>query len=431
MALLEPAAGAVEAPRLPVLPDAGALNSAHGRMAAADAMALAVRELFPGRIALVSSFGAESAVLLHLLAMVDRTVPVVFLDTGRLFAETLQYRTRLTELLGLTDVRTIRPDPERVLAKDPHRALWMTNPDLCCHIRKTEPLRRAIEGFDAWFTGRKRFQNAVRANLPLFEAEGPRIKVNPLADWSSADLAAYAERHGLPAHPLMAEGYPSIGCVPCTSRVRPGEDGRAGRWRGLDKTECGIHVALGIDGGGAEPRPRGSDTSSEASMPLWKDGKFLEDSWTAVADDAPLPEGRAAVSERDELAARNTPLALLIPPGSDWRDVVPDLARFPVIVLPIEKYGDGRAYSIARLLRERDGYKGELRVTGPYIIDQVPLMRRCGIDAFETNDPILVAAFERGVWPEVKEYLQPAIEGGAEVPAGTRPWQRRRRAAAP
>jgi phosphoadenosine phosphosulfate reductase len=250
MALLEPAAAAVEAERLPAALDAEALNAAHGALAAADVMALAVRGLFPGRIALVSSFGAESAVLLHLLATVDRSVPVIFLDTGRLFVETLQYRTRLVDLLGLTDVRSVQPDPERLLARDPHRALWMTNPDLCCHIRKTEPLERAIAGFDAWFTGRKRFQNAIRAGLPLFEAEGARIKVNPLATWSSADLKAYMARHDLPPHPLVAEGYPSIGCVPCTSRVRPGEDERAGRWRGLDKTECGIHVALEIDGSG-------------------------------------------------------------------------------------------------------------------------------------------------------------------------------------
>jgi phosphoadenosine phosphosulfate reductase len=171
----------------------------------------------------------------------------------------------------------------------------------------------------------------------------------------------------------------------------------------------------------------------EARMPLWKDGNFVEDAWPVVADDAPLPDGRAVVSlkrwraEREALAARNAPLGLLIPPGSDWRDVAADLARFPVIVLPIEKYGDGRAYSIARLLRGRDGYKGELRATGPYIIDQVPLMRRCGIDAFETSDPILLAAFRKGEWPEVPHYLQPVLDDGSEVAPGTRPWRRQRR----
>jgi phosphoadenosine phosphosulfate reductase len=227
-----------------------ALNLRHGQSDAHAAISLAVDELFPERIALVSSFGAESAVLLHMLAEIDRNVPVIFLDTGRLFAETLEYRTQLTDRLGLSDVRTVLPDPDRLAAKDPHRALWMTNPDLCCYIRKTEPLQRALTGFDAWLTGRKRFQNAVRAELPLFEADGERIKVNPLASWSADDLHAYMARHDLPEHPLVTKGYPSIGCVPCTTRVLPGEDQRAGRWRGLDKTECGIHTDLEIDGSG-------------------------------------------------------------------------------------------------------------------------------------------------------------------------------------
>jgi phosphoadenosine phosphosulfate reductase len=226
------------------------LNARFGRLDARDAIALTSGELFPGRNALVSSFGADSAVLLHLVADVDRSIPVIFLDTGRLFAETLEYRTRLTEQLGLTDVRTVAPDPGRLAENDPHRALWMTNPDLCCQIRKAEPLERALDGIDAWFTGRKRFQNAQRAALRLFEADGARIKVNPLASWSIVELKAYAERHDLPEHPLVAKGYPSIGCVPCTSRVAVGEDQRAGRWRGLSKTECGIHVPSEADGSG-------------------------------------------------------------------------------------------------------------------------------------------------------------------------------------
>jgi phosphoadenosine phosphosulfate reductase len=240
----------VAAPADEARTEAARLNGRYGELDAHDVIALAVETLFRDRVALVSSFGAESAVLLHLLSEVDPNVPVIFLDTGRLFAETLEYRTLLTGRLGLTDVRSVTPDPERLASNDPHRALWMTKPDLCCHIRKTEPLQRALTGFDAWFTGRKRFQNAQRAALGLFEADGERIKVNPLASWSIVDLKAYAERHGLPEHPLVAKGYPSIGCVPCTSRVAVGEDIRAGRWRGLDKTECGIHMPLETDGSG-------------------------------------------------------------------------------------------------------------------------------------------------------------------------------------
>ncbi|HMN88121.1 MAG TPA: DUF934 domain-containing protein [Bauldia sp.] len=168
-------------------------------------------------------------------------------------------------------------------------------------------------------------------------------------------------------------------------------------------------------------------------MPLWKNGAFIEDGWAVVADDAPVPSDAPAIvtlkrwrDGRAELAERNAPLGLLIAPGNDWSDVVADLDRFPVVVVTIPKYADGRAFSIARLLRERDGYKGEIRAVGTYIIDQVPFMRRVGIDAFQTDDPVLVRAFETGEWPEVKEYLQPAWAGDGEVPAGTRPWTRKR-----
>ncbi len=174
-------------------------------------------------------------------------------------------------------------------------------------------------------------------------------------------------------------------------------------------------------------------TVADNRMPLWKDGKFVEDPWQVVADDAPLPvDGKAIVTserwraERPTLAVRNEPLGLLIRPGGKWTDIIADLARFPVIVLPIEKYADGRAFSVARLLRERDGYKGEIRATGPYIIDQVPFMRRVGIDAFETSDPALIRAFETGEWPEVPHYLQPALDDGNERAPGTRPWRRQR-----
>ena len=238
------------APESPTRAEAAALNARYRGKKATDIIEAAVGELFAGRVAMVSSFGAESAVLLHLLSEVDRNVPVLFINTGRLFPETIEYRAKLAERLGLTDVRNIGPEPSRVAELDPIRALWMTDPDLCCHIRKTEPLTRGLTGFDAWFTGRKRFQSAVRARLDFFEPDGPRIKVNPLAEWSPADLLEYASIHDLPPHPLTAKGFPSIGCVPCTTKVMPGEDARAGRWRGLSKTECGIHADLEANGSG-------------------------------------------------------------------------------------------------------------------------------------------------------------------------------------
>ncbi|MFV0474679.1 MAG: phosphoadenylyl-sulfate reductase [Pikeienuella sp.] len=199
-----------------------------------------------GRIALVSSFGAESVALIHLVAAVDPATPVIFLDTEMLFPETLAYQRRIARDLGLSDMRVIHPDPAGIATCDPAGALHKTDTDACCHIRKTAPLRRALAGFDGWITGRKRFQNAARAALPRFETdEEGRLKLNPLADWGPEEIRAYLKTHELPPHPLVAKGYPSIGCAPCTSPVRPGEDPRAGRWRGTDKTECGIHI---IDG---------------------------------------------------------------------------------------------------------------------------------------------------------------------------------------
>lgn len=218
---------------------------------AREVIAAAIETLFRGRITLVSSFGADSAVLLHLLSEVDRSTPVTFIDTGQLFEETLRYRDQLVERLRLTDVRTITPDAERLQRHDPENFLWQSDTSLCCKIRKVLPLAEALTDFPAWISGRKRFQNALRAELPLFEADGVRIKVNPLAEWSSKDVRDYAEVRGLPEHPLVKHGFLSIGCAPCTSRVKPGEDARAGRWRGQDKTECGIHMSNALENEGS------------------------------------------------------------------------------------------------------------------------------------------------------------------------------------
>jgi phosphoadenosine phosphosulfate reductase len=217
------------------------------RYAGSDALTIlrhVIQDAFPGRIALVSSFGAESAVLLDLVARIDKATPIVFLDTGKLFGETLRYRDQLVARLGLTGMRVIRPDEAALQAEDPEGVLWLKQPNRCCFVRKVEPLRRALEGFDAWITGRKRFQGGLRGDLRLFEVDAGRIKVNPLAGWTKADLDDYFAKHNLPRHPLEADGFLSIGCMPCTDRVAPDEDVRAGRWRGTDKTECGIHLSL-------------------------------------------------------------------------------------------------------------------------------------------------------------------------------------------
>lgn len=225
--------------------DAERLNRLFASATTQEWLGAVLRDKLAGELAVVSSFGAESAVLLHLVASIAPDTAVLFLDTGKHFPATLEYRDLLVERLGLTNLQILRPDPVVLAARDDNGLRWSYDPDGCCEIRKVEPLARALETFDGSITGRKAFQAATRANLPRFEldksdAQG-RLKINPLIDWSAEDVATYFELHDLPPHPLVAEGYPSIGCSPCTSKVAPGEDPRSGRWKGWDKTECGIH----------------------------------------------------------------------------------------------------------------------------------------------------------------------------------------------
>ena len=225
--------------------DAVRLNRMFRGSSTHDMLTSVIRDNLAGELAIVSSFGAESAVLLHLIAQVDPNIPVLFLDTGKHFAETIEYRDELVAKVGLTNLQILTPDEGELAANDETGLRGSYDPDGCCEIRKVRPLEKALARFDASFTGRKAFQSATRANLPRFEvdtgdAQG-RLKINPLIDWSAQDIAAYFEEHDLPRHPLVARGFPSIGCEPCTHKVAPGEDPRSGRWKGWDKTECGIH----------------------------------------------------------------------------------------------------------------------------------------------------------------------------------------------
>lgn len=214
------------------------------RLDGSDGVAIlhrAIQHEFAGRIAVTSSFGAESAVLLAMVAEVDPYVPVLFLDTGQHFPETLAYRAELTERLGLRDVRDIRPATDTTSHADPEGVLWQFDADACCRLRKVVPLQSAIAPFAAWVTGRKRGQSRLRQNLLFREQEGAQVKINPLADWTAEQVEAERLRRDLPAHPLVRHGYFSIGCGPCTRPVAGGQDRRAGRWAGSAKTECGIH----------------------------------------------------------------------------------------------------------------------------------------------------------------------------------------------
>ncbi|HEX9807367.1 MAG TPA: phosphoadenylyl-sulfate reductase [Alteraurantiacibacter sp.] len=225
--------------------DAIRLNRMFRAADTGEVLEAVLKDRIAGDVAVVSSFGAESAVLLHLVAQVAPATPVLFLETGKHFPETLAYRDKLVSDLGLTSLQNLTPDADDLAKRDENGLRWSWDPDGCCEIRKVKPLAKALNGFDASLTGRKSFQTSDRANLPRFEIDYTdplgRLKVNPLIDWSMADIEAYFEEHSLPRHPLVALGYPSIGCSPCTSKVAAGEDPRSGRWAGFEKTECGIH----------------------------------------------------------------------------------------------------------------------------------------------------------------------------------------------
>jgi phosphoadenosine phosphosulfate reductase len=234
-------------PADPLQAKVDALNARYRHHSATAVIDASLRDPQAGRIALVSSFGAESVVLLHLASMVDRNIPVLFVDTEMLFAQTLVYQQELAERLHLQNLHIIRASDATLNAEDPDGTLHRRDTDACCALRKTRPLQKALRGYDGWITGRKRFQSGTRATLDFFEVEEftGRIKVNPLAHWAPEDVRAYMEENRLPRHPLVAKGYPSIGCAPCTSPVKHGEDPRSGRWRGQDKDECGIHFVNG------------------------------------------------------------------------------------------------------------------------------------------------------------------------------------------
>jgi phosphoadenosine phosphosulfate reductase len=207
-----------------------------------DLIKAVVRD-YAGRAALVSSFGAESSVLLHMVSEIDAGLPIIFLDTEKLFPETLDYRDALIAELGLTNVRVVRPDPNDVKIWDPDGDLNRQSTDQCCHIRKTVPLEKALGDFDVMISGRKRFHGAARAGLDFVSVQDGRLKVEPLAGFSALDLQSYMVNHHLPSHPLRLRGYLSIGCAPCTVRGGTAENPRSGRWAGSDKTECGIHFS--------------------------------------------------------------------------------------------------------------------------------------------------------------------------------------------
>lgn len=400
-----------------------ALNGMFDERDALGVLRQAATDLLHGDMAVVSSFGADSVVLLHLVAEVDADIPVLFLETGKHFAETLEYVETLRSRLGLTDVRTLRPDPADLARFDPEGTLWESDPDSCCHIRKTEPLDEALEAFSGWVTGRKRFQTAERGVLPHFElTSDDRIKVNPLAYWTEEDIARYKVAHDLPEHPLFEAGYRSVGCAPCTSAVAAGENARAGRWRGFDKSECGIH--FDVNGRIANPM-------READHRLFRDDRFMADPFRPFAEGDDPEHVRYThvpvsvfVENRDAVLRNPHPLGLLIEPGDRVEGVAGDLHRFASVAIAFPSFTDGRGYTSARLVVERFGYEGEVRAVGDVLADQIPFMRRCGITAFVVTNDATRKALVEGKIPAVSVHMQP-VGAVKEVPVGTRPFLRR------
>lgn len=207
-------------------------------------IAWAVRTFGRG-VTLGSSLGPQDVVLMHMLSQIDPSADIFFLDTGLHFKETYQLQTVLEAQLGvrLTSISPAQNVHEQALAFGP--ALWARDADACCGLRKVEPMRQHLQGFTLWITGMRRDQSATRTTIPILSV-APRfglLKLNPLAAWDEARTWAYLEQHALPTNALHRQNYPSIGCWPCTQPVAPGADPRSGRWAGMGKTECGLHVA--------------------------------------------------------------------------------------------------------------------------------------------------------------------------------------------
>ncbi len=309
-----------------------------------------------GKLALVSSFGADSVVLLDMIAKINHALPVIFIDTEMLFPQTLAYQRQLAKSLGLQDVRRILPSRTAVLERDFENLMHRSDTEACCALRKTEPLARALTDFDGWISGRKRYQGGRRVSMELFELDAEqRLKINPLAHWSHDDLATYITAHALPRHPLVAKGYKSIGCAPCTTPSGTVEDERAGRWRGQNKTECGIHF---------DAAPRGVIVTDEG---------FTDDDWV---------DGFYGF---DTLPTQENP-ALAIDLSGDFtaKDLLPWIAKIDMIRIEFPVFSDGRGFSLACQLRLL-GFAGRLRAKGHIVADQYAMARRSGFDEVEID----------------------------------------------
>lgn len=239
------------------------LTDEYGSLSEQDMLAALTENEFPGRSAVIASFGTESAVLLDIVASVNKHLPVIFIDTGKHFEETLRYRDQLAARLGLADIRNATPSTALVRRQDRDGTLWQSDPDACCNLRKVLPMRQAIQPFGLIITGRKRAHGGLRSEIEMIEQFGERIRLNPLADWDASRIDAEFTVRDLPRHPLQAQGYSSIGCAPCTGPAVAKDDVRSGRWMQFDKTECGIH--FNADGSVSRDEQQDRNSQSQAA----------------------------------------------------------------------------------------------------------------------------------------------------------------------
>ena len=340
------------------------LNASYRHTDTIDMLRDLVQMPHTGPLALVSSFGAESVVLLHMVSKIKPDLPILFIDTEMLFPQTLAYQRMIAEKLGLTDIRRITPARAALVQRDADNLLHLAEPNACCALRKVEPLARGLLPFGAWISGRKRFHGGTRTALEIFELdELHRLKVNPLAYWTAEDINDYMTAYDLPKHPLVEKGYPSIGCAPCTTPARAGQTAREGRWRGQEKTECGIHF----------PTP---DAKAAPVPVIVDDNGFSDDDWQF---------GFQQVEELDGHSEKqNTGVAIDLPNSFDLSKLDDRLGQIDMLRIDFPVFSDGRGFSLAQQLRQA-GFVGRLRAKGPLIPDQYAMLRRSGFDEVEIS----------------------------------------------
>tara|TARA_B100000242_G_scaffold147935_1_gene105436 strand:+ start:307 stop:1005 length:699 start_codon:yes stop_codon:yes gene_type:complete len=220
------------------------LNDNSKKLSPQDILDNSINNIFKKKMVYVCSFGTESAIILHMISDIDRSFPIILLNTNYLFKETIEYKDYLIDKFKFSDFKEISPSVEDLKINDSKGTLWKEDPDLCCNIRKVLPLQKELQKYDAWISGRKSYHEEERKNLKFFEYINKKIVVNPLAKVKRDFVNSYFKIHNIERHPLFESGYQSLGCTHCTVKTSKIDSPRSGRWANKIKTECGIHYNL-------------------------------------------------------------------------------------------------------------------------------------------------------------------------------------------